>query len=195
MIALSTIYFRPDWFRQLLNKLPFIKFPSTTNAALPKKYNWQPITMGILGVFLALQILLPLRHWLHLGYVSWTEEGHRFSWHMKLRDKASQATFIVKDPVGRDSIEVQPLDYLTRRQASKMSTRPDMILQFAHYLGDVLEKEGFDQIAVHADVKTRLNNRPIQYLIKREINLLTIDKNTPIFDWVVPLGERKLNLN
>jgi hypothetical protein len=46
-----------------------------------------PLVLPLLAAWLVLQIVLPLRHLMIPGEVSWTEEGHRFSWHMKLRDK------------------------------------------------------------------------------------------------------------
>ena len=49
-------------------------------------------------VFAALQLLMPLRHWLYPGNPNWTEEGHRFAWHMKLRDKDATAVFELRDP-------------------------------------------------------------------------------------------------
>lgn len=187
MIALSTIFFEPDWFKKLLTAINKNWWPSPDHP--PKHFpKTHPLFIGILGVFIALQLLLPLRHFTIPGYVSWTEEGHRFSWHMKLRDKASEAVFIVKDPISQDSVRVRPIQYLTRRQARKMSTRPDMILQFAHYLGAVFKKEGFDNIAVFAEVQTQLNDRPVQLLINPSVNLLDVNKDTPIHDWVIPLN-------
>ena len=41
--------------------------------------------LALLHLYVLAQLLVPLRHWLYPGTVSWTEEGHRFSWHMKLR--------------------------------------------------------------------------------------------------------------
>jgi hypothetical protein len=38
-------------------------------------------------LWLVVQALVPLRHWLYPGPVDWTEEGHYFSWRMMLRDK------------------------------------------------------------------------------------------------------------
>lgn len=34
--------------------------------------------------------------------VNWTEEGHRFSWRMKLRDKAGMAMFWIVAPDGKN---------------------------------------------------------------------------------------------
>ena len=50
------------------------------------------------------------------GKVHWTEEGHNFSWHMKLRDKDSEGYS------GQEQ-RINPRSYLTRRQVSKMASR------------------------------------------------------------------------
>ena len=51
----------------------------------------------VAGVWIAVQLLVPLRHFLIPGDPSWTEQAHRFSWHMRLRDKQSTVTFVVGD--------------------------------------------------------------------------------------------------
>lgn len=48
----------------------------------------QRVTVALLAVFVAIQIGMPLRHHLDPGDVAWTEEGHRYSWRMKLRSKS-----------------------------------------------------------------------------------------------------------
>ena len=47
----------------------------------------QRVIVGLLAAWVGVQVLLPFRHWLYPGDVNWTEEGHKFSWHMKLRSK------------------------------------------------------------------------------------------------------------
>ena len=46
----------------------------------------QWIVVSMLGVFLTMQLLVPLRHFLYPGNAGWTNEGCRFSWRMKLHD-------------------------------------------------------------------------------------------------------------
>jgi len=55
--------------------------------------NEQLFSIGVFPVLASALTLLFLRHWLYPGNVSWTEEGHRYAWHMKLRDKDCTATF------------------------------------------------------------------------------------------------------
>ncbi|HUG89615.1 MAG TPA: HTTM domain-containing protein [Planctomycetaceae bacterium] len=47
----------------------------------------QRLIVGLLAAWVGVQVLLPFRHFLYPGDVNWTEEGHKFSWHMKLRSK------------------------------------------------------------------------------------------------------------
>jgi hypothetical protein len=55
------------------------------------------VMVGV-AVWLGIQALLPLRHWLYPGDVNWTEEGHSFSWRMLLRDKGYELHSIRVEP-------------------------------------------------------------------------------------------------
>jgi vitamin K-dependent gamma-carboxylase len=92
-------------------------------------------------LWIGIQILAPLRYLAYPGNVSWTEEGHRFAWMMKLRDKDASARFMVRDPASGREWRVLPEDYLRRHQVGEMESRPDMILQFAHHLARVWAEE------------------------------------------------------
>ena len=89
---------------------------------------WRPRTLVVVAVtlYLAFQGLMPLRHFLYPGDVHWTEEGHRFAWHMRLRDKEADAQFFATDPMGGQRWEIDTDQYLTNGQESEMATRPDM---------------------------------------------------------------------
>lgn len=142
-----------------------------------------------LSVYLAFQLLFPLRHYLYPGQVSWTEEGHRFSWHMKLRDKASNAFFTVTEPETGATWEVDANTYLTPRQYDEMSSRPDMILQFAHFLRDNWRKRGYDNVEVRAEVLSSLNGREYQFLIDPDVDLAKERRSLGHANWIVPLTE------
>jgi hypothetical protein len=49
------------------------------------------MVLALLVGWVVFQCAVPLRHLLYPGDVSWTDEGHRFAWHMKLRDKSAAA--------------------------------------------------------------------------------------------------------
>ena len=143
----------------------------------------------LIATYVGLQLLIPLRHYLYPGKVSWTEEGHRFAWHMKLRDKDASADFIIVDPVRSDTLVVDPRDYLTRWQARKMSTRPDMILQFSHYLAEKMRHDGHVQVEVRAEVTASLNGRRSQVLIDPTVDLARQRRTLKSASWILPLEE------
>ncbi|REJ65232.1 MAG: vitamin K-dependent gamma-carboxylase [Planctomycetota bacterium] len=145
------------------------------------------VSMAVLALFMVVQLLFPLRHYLYPGYSSWTEEGNRFAWHMRLRQKYAKATFYVTDGKTRQTWEVDPADYLTRRQRAKMPKRPDMILQFAHHLRDRWEAKGFEQVAVRADVVAALNGRDSRRLVDPQFDLATAERNLRPASWILPL--------
>jgi len=138
--------------------------------------------------FLVIQIVIPLRHHFYPGEVSWTEEGHNFSWHMKLRDKeAYYIVFYATDPTSGKTWEINTINELTDRQYDKMSTRPDMILLYAHHIADELRQDGYDQIEVRVAVLASLNNREPQLLINPDVNLAEQARTLQPKPWIIPL--------
>ncbi len=206
-IALSLLYFPPDWPRQVWafakQKMKWpqqvegwwewganpnrVLNPVRVSAPLPPNYP-KKIIKTALAFLVTFHLLMPLRHWLFPGNVAWTEEGHRFSWRMMLRSKRGYGHFIVKDLKTGVESKVKVTDYLTDRQREKIFSHPDMVLQFAHYLRDLWHRRGVEQVAVFAHVRASLNNRQSQPYIDAEIDLAQV-KWEPFrpSDWVLPM--------
>lgn len=141
----------------------------------------------LLAAFFAVMLYLPVRHYWYPGDVNWTEEGHRMSWRMMLRTKTGRASFTVVTPDGRVTVH-SPLSDLTPKQAHAMSTRPDMIWQYAQHLKNHYLDKG--DVAVYADVWASLNGRPYQQLIDPKVNLAEEPWNYfESHDWIVPFQE------
>lgn len=138
-------------------------------------------------VWFGIQVLFPLRHLLYPGSPSWTEEGHRFAWQMKLRDKKAKTVFLVRDPGSGQQWLVEPRDFLMRHQASKASKRPDMILQSAYFLETLWAERGYPDVAVYANACVSLNGRPAAPLIDTTRDLTEIRRDLGHADWVLPL--------
>lgn len=150
----------------------------------------QRLTVGLIGLWLAFQILFPLRHLLYPGDPSWTEEGHRFAWQMKLRDKAAITTFLVRDPASGREWMVFPEDYLLPHQADSLDGRPDMILQFAHHLARLwAQQAGIFGVEVRAHVCASLNGRRPALLIDPGRDLTKVERSLRAADWILPLTE------
>ena len=148
----------------------------------------QKFALAVLGVWALYQVLVPLRHLAIPGNVHWTEEGHNFSWHMKLRDKDSDAVFVVTDRNTAEEWPVDPNDHLTSWQSDKMGSRPALTLQFAHYLEELSLAEGRRGVEVRAHVTSSLNGRPAQSLVDPAFDLTQAKR--PWFghaSWILPL--------
>ena len=201
----TLIFFDPDWPKQVRDfvlkrfgetQAPIIPAPSVnsagageTTAALPHPVI-QNLLMGFFGVWILVQTLVPLRHFLYPGNVSWTEEGHRFAWQMKLRTKVGNAIFFITDPITHKTWEIDPRNYLPRSQARKLATHPDMILQYAHYLADIWREENQQQeVEVRAQVLASLNGRKAAPLIDPTRDLTKVERNLRHADWILPLNE------
>ena len=141
----------------------------------------------LVGGWLAVQVLVPLRHHLAPGNVAWNEDGHRFAWRMKLRSKRGQATFHVIRADGT-RVVVDPRDHLTRKQAWKMACIPDMIWQFAWFLEAEHDPDGTRGVAVHVDARCSLNTRPAQPLVDRLVDLTEVRREDPVSGWITPLS-------
>jgi hypothetical protein len=106
--------------------------------------------------------------------VNWTEEGHNFSWHMMLREKEGEGTFIASDPATGEQWNVNLWDYLTLDQRRQMLIRPHMIIQFAHYLAGRLRSAGHQEVEIRARIKVSLNGRAPQLLIDPNVDLTKV---------------------
>ena len=108
---------------------------------------------------------------------------------MKLRSKKAKARFFATDPVTDKTWEINIRDYLTYKQRNTMDTRPDMILNFSHYLANEFKKQGYDQIGIRAEVWTSLNGRELQLLVDPKVNLASQPRSLLPAKWIIPLVE------
>jgi len=187
MMAATTIYFKPDWCSKILQWFKLTDADNTSFDTLAYSPSAKKMLSYGFIIYFLIQFLYPLRHNFIPGNVSWTEEGHRYAWHMKLRQKNAKVKFkVVNNETGKTR-KINPKDKLSKRQARKMSTRPDMILQYAHHLSKKYNKKGDQDISVYAQAKAKLNDRDYQELIDPEIDLSKRRYNVFKNDWITPL--------
>jgi hypothetical protein len=159
----------------------------TEMSSCPSLLTSQKLIAGLLAAYLAVQLFLPLRHYLYPGNVSWTEEGHNFAWHMKLRTKVGEAVFTVTHPRSGRTWTVKPEDYLKSHQVMKMTTKPELILLFGHFLAEEKRREGYDNVEVRARVMVALNGRQPQLLVDPDVDLAKEQVSLLPARWIVPL--------
>lgn len=193
MIAATTLFFEPDWPR----RLPGVpgRYPGDET---PQPASWtfrRRSLVVVLGAWVFIQVTVPLRHYFYAGNTNWTEIGHRFSWRMKLRSKEALLTFYLINPETDEVMPFDPTPYITQRQFLEMAQHPDMILQFARFLGEQLDEIGYGDFEVRAEAWCSLNSREPQLLIDPEADLSRQPRGTSATDWILPLedppGERQ----
>ncbi len=183
MIAATTIFFDPSWPRWLVRQ----RF-NNRNQALPARLTPRhTIILSLLGVYLFLQLVLPFRHYLYPGDANWTEEGHRFAWHMKLRSKDADVNFVITDTRDNTVSYLDPNDIMPRWQVRKMAARPDMILQLSHIIAEDIGGSDKDSIEVRAEAFASLNGREEQQLIDPTVDLSKERQSLLPADWILAL--------
>jgi hypothetical protein len=209
MIAATLLFFPPSWPRELLRAgRRLLARRGTASAEIVEPVavavavdgaarvaerrspgRGEAIVLGVLALHVLVQLLLPFRHLLYPGDVAWTEEGHRFAWRMKLRDKSHTTTYVAFVPSTGVTWRLNPRDYLSAWQEEEMAGRPDMILQLAHVMADGLRRQGLPDVQVHVRALTSLNGRRRRDLIDPRVNLAAKERSIWPADWLVPLDE------
>lgn len=186
-IAVTALFLNPSWPRRLVARFR----PETATFSPVISESRSPILLPVFAVYVTLQLSLPLRHFIYPGNVSWTEEGHRFSWHMMLRSKRTvAATFVVIDQKSGSTWKLDPSSYLTTRQLEKMLGRPDMIQQFCVHIGSLMEEKGYPDCSVRAVVYCTLNGRAPSLLINPEANLAATKRSLLSSPWILSLDHQ-----
>jgi hypothetical protein len=185
MIAGTTLFFEPDWPRRILSR----RRGSATPAVTPPSWGrMRALPMSLLVAWVAVQVLVPFRHLLYPGRSDWTEEGRRFSWHMKLRDKRARIHSItIRDAESGETGGVDPRDYLTNRQITQMCMHPEMIRQFARYVADKAEAAGI-RAELRADIRVSLNGRPYRAIVDPQIDLAAVHPGWGSEEWILSLS-------
>jgi hypothetical protein len=190
MIAATLIFLPPQWPRRVFPPLRRALEEEAAAGAPPHPPARRPrLVAAALGLYLAVQVLVPLRHHLYPGVVDWTEEGHRFSWRMKLRGKDGWIRYLVTDLDTGRSWTVNPDERLTPRQARKMAGVPDMILQYAHHIARREREAGHPRVRVQARARVSLNGRRPQLIVDPEADLAAVPFSLLPARWILPLEE------
>ncbi|MEZ4855501.1 MAG: HTTM domain-containing protein [Gelidibacter sp.] len=180
-LAFALFFFSSETIHHLfLKKKPFY---NKNELIIP---NYKTPFIIIFITYFCIQIGLPLRHWFFKDDVLWTEEGHRLSWRMMLRAKSGSTSFKVVDAKTNKEIPIRLETYLTKKQIRALSTKPDVIWQFAQYLKHLFAKQNQD-VKIYANTFISVNGNPYKQLIDPSVDLANV-KWTPFkhSDWILP---------
>ncbi len=188
MMVTALIFFSASFHENIINFVYRVFKINVSNENQQKKYNYQPLTGKILQLvlllFFVLQLILPLRYLAYPGQLFWTEQGYRFSWRVMLMEKAGFAEFTIRDMTGK-KVVVNNADFLSVLQEKMMSTQPDMILQFAHFLRDHYRQKGFIKPKVYVDSYVSLNGVMGRPLVAPDIDLATQEESLTHKTWIL----------
>ena len=198
MIVSALIFFDPSFHNRLLHLFSKgIQWLGLTNKTLIIRQELrfsllparQKMTLTLLGVFFAVQLLFPFRYLLYPGELFWTEEGYRFSWRVMLMEKMGSTTFTIVNGKTGDAFQVDNTDFLTSFQEKQMSFQPDFILEYAHFLGDHFTAQGHEAVEVYAKSYVALNGRRSKSFIDENTDLYREKESCKHKTWIVPFDD------
>ena len=197
MMGAALLFLSPDWPKPLVRKLkelrpqtPFddrVPLPGSVDNSRPStESGWMAgLAVAAVTFYLAVQLLLPLRHYAYPGNVRWNEEGYRFAWRVLLTEKVGIVEYRVRDPVTGQRWRGWPEDYLTPLQTERMATQPDMILETAHLIGRDFAVRGYPSVQVFADVFVAMNGRETSRLVDPGVDLAAVSHGLGPKSWLL----------
>ncbi|MEO2036584.1 MAG: HTTM domain-containing protein [Planctomycetaceae bacterium] len=194
MIAATLMFFDPPWPRmQFLRHLA----PGSQNLRWtpPRRLSMrQEFMLAFLTIYISVQLLVPLRHFLYPGDANWTDEGQRFAWRMMLRSKTvtGDSQVYARYADGR-KIPVLPdrkdLGETGRFKLATILANPDLLLQYCHYISQVLRAKSNQKFRIEAHVAVSMNGRKPQRLIDPNVDLAVQPRSLKPAIWIMPLVE------
>lgn len=188
MILATLVFFSPAWHEKRLAQLGRLfsyTLPQSGTARPKATSRWLAY---MFAGFFCLQLVLPFRYLAYPGELFWHEQGFRFSWRVMLMEKVGSAFFTITEPHTGREWEPTNASYLTPLQEKMMATQPDMILQYAHYLGEEFKKQGVKDPEVRAKVYVSLNGRRSKLFIDPEVDLYQEKESFRAKSWVLPFA-------
>jgi hypothetical protein len=164
-----------------------IKFTFTSGTAFT--YPRQNLAVPIVLLFFVIQLLIPFRYALYPGELFWREDAYRFSWRVMLMEKKGYANFKVVNPEKDSFFYVDNSDFLSSFQEKQMSTQPDFILEYAHFLGEHFKAQGHQPIEIYVESYVALNGRRSQPYINPEVDLLKQYESFQPKSWILPFKD------
>jgi len=182
MIVSSLIFLSGDTHEKFLSKI-FHRTPEPH--VLWNKYS-TALLYPCLAIYVTFQVLFPLRFLFYPDRLFWTEQGFRFSWRVMLMEKSGIAYFRIHDANTHANTEVNNAEFLTPLQEKMMSTQPDLIVKYAHFLKKEFSKRGMKNPEVYAEVYVTLNGRRSTLFVDSSFNLASVKLSWKPYSWILP---------
>lgn len=182
MIPLTLLFFEPDWPRRL-RRTAARRPPAPVLSMTPP-----PWVRVAAPVFVAFQLLFPLRHYLAEGPARWNEVHDLFSWRLRARAKRTKFRIYRYDPVTQRKVRIDKELELSKQERKMMRIYPDLLHQAAITLGEEIREQEPDAQAIQIRVrmKVRLNGREFHDLIDRKADLSRIPRTMGTPEYILP---------
>lgn len=163
-LTFALFFYEPETIRRIFLR----KKSRLENENVDQNFYGKKIVYYLMIPYLIIQLLLPLRHHFIEGDVLWTEEGHRLSWRMMLRERSGYIVIRIKDLETDDESIYNYGKNLTDKQAQNLATKPDFIWQYCQRI-----KENFKgkPIAIYIDCKNSINRKEYKTLIDPKFDM------------------------
>ncbi len=186
VIGLTVFFFSEASVERAFAWVPGMK-PNEPLADTPSPAPAPRWKIALLGVYLAVQVALPLRHHLFPGDVAWTEEGHRMSWRMMLRTKSAKLLLVARDPASGKSWTIDQDEFLNALQQHRVASAPDFLYRFVQDLKADFSAKGQESIQIFARYSAcSLNGAPSAPLYDSSVDLAQVEwKRFARNHWVV----------
>jgi hypothetical protein len=190
LMGLATVlFFPPDLLQRLLcldrDPVPSLARPMLTP---PLRSPVRQACFALLALYVVLQLMLPLRHFVYPGRASWTEQGHYFAWHMKLRGKVCALRLYATEPGSGRTGTIDLRDYVRQHQV-RFARDPDMIHELCQFIAQDDARRGNPDVEIRAWSLVGLNGRKPQLMIDPRVDLAHEPSPRIGCDWIVPLTE------
>jgi hypothetical protein len=191
MMVCSTIFFSSTFHKKILSFFPFYgrRLSLAPTAVQAYRYRFGSAIRLVILSYACIQLLIPVRFILYPGHLFWHEEGYRFSWRVMLMEKSGATYFTVKDKAQHIALQVNNAEFLTPLQEKMMSTQPDLILKYAHYLAAQFALRGVKDPEVYAEVYVALNGQRSRLFVDSTVNLAAQPVSWHHYQWVLPYTE------
>lgn len=188
-ISATALFLSPSWPRRIMGVFGWAHRHTPTRDWKPPPRRRQTVVLSFVALYLAIQLLLPLHHFLYRGGIEWTYADHLFSWRMMVVKQNAGGFFYVTDPNIDQTFPVNPRQFLNKRQRLVMSYLPDMCLQFAQYLATTLPRAGPKPLQVRAQVFASINGRKPAPLIDPNVDLASEPRTLGRPRWLLSIRE------
>jgi hypothetical protein len=187
MIVAATLLFPADWPRRCVARLSVWRdrikkssntgartflsaaTPACSSASADQKPNW-PLRTA-LGLYAAIQLVLPLRPYFSSQPAAWTCSGFNCAWQVMIVEKTGCAEFFAHNPTTGEDWRISLKNYISPRQEIMMAQDPYLIRALARHLAADLAHQFGTPIQVTANAFATLNGRPSQQLINPNSDL------------------------